>query len=148
MKRLSIIIMCFATMAFASCNLTNSIANSDSMAKANGYNTANAIVSLYNSYRATGNVSLSNSADLTNMLVVASGYTNIRNNKQNTSYMTAFATGMVSAGAGLITKDNVQNVINTMNGLTGLNVNAATISNNVGTVTAIIQLLQILNSGK
>ena len=146
MKKLSIIALCFVTMAFASCNQLQQASTSDSVAKTNGNNTAKAIVGLYNTYRSTGTVSLSNSADLTNMLVVASGYTNIRNNKENSDYMKAFASGMVAAGAGLITTNNVQTVINTMNNLTGLNVNAATIANNVGTVTAIIQLLQVLNT--
>ncbi|MBP5540962.1 MAG: hypothetical protein J6X88_04850 [Bacteroidales bacterium] len=145
MKRLSIIILCFATMAFASCGTTGG-ASSESAAKTSGRNTANALLSLYNSYRANGTISLSNTADLTSTLVVATGYTNLRSNKGNPDYRKAFAAGMVSAGTNLITSANVENVINTMNGLTGLNVNAATISNSVGTATAIIQLLQALST--
>ena len=70
----------------------------------------------------------------------------MRTYKNDDSYKKAFAAGMVSAGAGLITAANVNQIINTMNNLTGLNVNAATISNNVGTATALIQLLQALGS--
>ena len=145
MKKLSIIILCFATMALSSCGLTQ-VASTDNAAKASGRSTAQAILGLYNSYRATGTVNLGNQNDLTNALVVATGYTNIRNNTQNAAYKKAFAQGMVSAGAGLITSENVYGIINTMNTLTGLNVNASTISNNVGTATAIIQLLQALNT--
>ena len=145
MKRLSIIIMCVAAMAFASCGST---ANTtvDSAAKTSGRNTANALITLYNSYRSTGTVSLSNPTDLTAALMIATGYTNMRTYKNDDSYKKAFAAGMVSAGAGLITAANVNQIINTMNNLTGLNVNAATISNNVGTATALIQLLQALGS--
>ena len=148
MKRLSIIVLCFATMALASCG-TFSGNSSESAAKTSGRNTANAILSLYNSYRANGTVSLANSADLTSTLVLATGYTNLRNNQQDPNYRKAFAAGMVSAGTSLITSSNVEYVINTMNSLTGLNVNPQTISNSVGTATAVIQLLQALNtSGK
>lgn len=145
MKRLSIIMMCIASMAFASCGSMSS-SSSESAAKTSGRNTANAILALYNSYRANGTISLSNSADLTSTLVVATGYTNMRNNRQDPNYRKAFAAGMVSAGTNLITAANVEHVINTMNGLTGLNVNASNISNSVGTATAIIQLLQALNT--
>ena len=146
MKRFSIIMMCIATMAFASCGTMKGNSSSDSAAKASGRSTANALVSLYTSYRTNGTISLSNSNDLTSTLVVATGYTNLRNNQNNPAYRKSFTAGMLSAGTSLITAANVENVINTMNGLTGLNVNASTISSSVGTATAIIQLLQALNT--
>lgn len=145
MKRLSIIALCFATLAFASCGMTGNT-SSDSAAKVSGRNTANAILGLYNSYRANKTINLGNSNDLTNALVLATGYTNMRNNQQDPNYRKAFAAGMVSAGTSLITSSNVEMVINKMNSLTGLNVNAQNISNSVGTATAIIQLLQALNT--
>jgi len=145
MKRFSIIMMCFATLGFVSCGSLGST-SVDSAAKTAGRNTANAIITLYNSYRNTGTVSLSNPTDLTAALMLATGYTNMRTNKDNSEYKKAFAAGMVSAGSGLITTANVDRVINTMNSLTGLNVNPSTVSNNVGTATAIIQLLQALGS--
>lgn len=146
MKRFSIIMMCIATMALASCGTMNSNSSSDSAAKASGRSTANALVSLYSSYRTNGTISLSNNNDLTSTLVVATGYTNLRNNQNNPGYRKAFTAGMLSAGTSLITAANVEHLINTMNGLTGLNVNASTISSSVGTATAVIQLLQALNT--
>ena len=137
MKRLRIILLCLVATAFVSCSGLGSTSVD---------NTANAIITLYNSYRNTGTVSLSNPTDLTAALMVATGYTNMRSNRENAEYKKAFAAGMVSAGSGLITAANVDSIINTMNSLTGLNVNAATVSNNVGTATAIIQLLQALGS--
>ncbi len=145
MKKFSIIMLCVVSLAFAGCGSTG-FTSSDSAAKASGRNTANALLSLYNSYKATGTVSLSNANDLTSALVVATGYTNLRNNKANSDYQKSFAAGMVSAGTSLITSANVNSIINTMNSLTGLNVNAANISNSVGTATAIIQLLQAMGA--
>ena len=132
MKRFSIIMMCLVALSLVSCSSLGST-SVDSAAKTQGRNTANAIITLYNSYRNTGTVSLSNPTDLTAALMVATGYTNMRNNRESAEYKKAFAAGMVSAGSGLIT---------------GLNVNAATVSNNVGTATAIIQLLQALGTNQ
>jgi hypothetical protein len=148
MKRLSILIICFATLAFASCSSTMGSGTASSAAKDNGRAAGASIISLYNSYRSTGTVNLGNAADLTAALGLATAYTNFRNNQADPNYKKAFAAGMVSAGAGLITTANVNNLINTMNNLTGLNVNAATITNSVGTATAIVQLLQALGSAQ
>ena len=137
--------MCVAAMTLVSCG-GSSYSTSNDAARVSGRNTANALVSLYNSYRSSGTVSLSNPTDLANTLVIATGYTNLRKNKETPDYRTSFAAGMVSAGTSLITANNVEQVINTMNGLTGLNVNAATISNSVGTASAVIQLLQALGT--
>lgn len=151
MKRLSIILMCFATLAFAACggtSKTGASTNSDAAAKASGKSTATAMIGLYNSYRANGTISLSNALDLSNALVVATGYTNYRNNQSNAAYKQSFAAGMVAGGAGLITSANVGNIINTMNNVTGLNVNASNIANSVNTVTSILTLLQALGSAQ
>ena len=150
MKRLSIIMMCLATLAFSSCDSTFGGASGSvsSAAKDNGRAAGASIISLYNSYRSTGTVNLGNPADLTAALSLATAYTNFRNNQADANYKKAFASGMVAAGAGLITAANVNGIINTMNNLTGLNVNAATITNSVGTATAIIQLLQALGSAQ
>ena len=87
---------------------------------------------------------MSNTLDLANALTVATGYTNYRNNQTNAAYKTSFAAGMVAGGAGLITSANVNSIINTMNSVTGLNVNASNIANSVNTVTSIVTLLQAL----
>ena len=148
MKKLSIIMMCLATLASSSCGSTfgGATGTASSAAKDNGRAAGASIITLYNSYRSTGTVNLGNPTDLTAALMIATGYTNMRTYKNDDSYKKAFAAGMVSAGAGLITAANVNQIINTMNNLTGLNVNAATISNNVGTATALIQLLQALGT--
>ena len=150
MKKLSIIVMCFVSLALVSCGSSLGSANSSttSAAKSNGRAAGTSIITLYNSYRSTGTVNLGNPTDLTAALSLATAYTNFRTNQADANYKKAFAAGMVAAGAGLITANNVGNIINTMNNLTGLNVNAATITNNIGTATAIIQLLQALGSAQ
>lgn len=146
MKRISIIMMFFAALTFVSCSSLSSLASSDTAAQATGKSTATALLGLYNSYKTTGTINLGNAADLSNALVVANAYTNLRANKGNDAYRKSFASGMVSAGSGLINVNNVDSIIGTMNNLTGLGVNASNISNSVGTATAIIQLLQALGT--
>ena len=140
--------ICVATLmlGLASCSSSSSTTsgNDYSAAKNYGKNTGKAIVALYNSYKTNKTISLSNSSDLTNTLLLASGYANMRNNRTDNQYKAAFAAGMVSAGGDLITEDNVTTLIDKMNGLTGLNVNAANISQSASTVSSVIQILQML----
>lgn len=146
MKKISIFMMLFVALTFVSCSSLSSLTSSNSAAQASGKSTATALLGLYNSYKATGTINLGNPTDLSNALVVANGYTSMRTNKDNSDYKKAFAAGMVSAGTGLITSANVDSILGTMTGLSALGVNASTISNSVGTATAILQLLQALGT--
>jgi len=152
MKKFSIIMMCVAAMAFTSCGTTmqgtSGTTSGTAVAKDSGRNSAKALVSLYNSYKNTGTINLGNPNDLTAALNLATAYTSYRANQTDPNYKKAFASGMVAAGAGLITASNVDVIINKMNTLTGLNVNASTITNSVSTITAIIQLLQVLGTAQ
>ena len=109
MKKLSIIMMCVASLAFVSCGSTSGLSlNSNSAAKDNGKTAATSIIALYNSYRSTGTINLGNPTDLTAALTLATAYTNLRNNQADDNYKKAFASGMVSAGAGLINHSHHQ----------------------------------------
>lgn len=149
MKRLSIIMMCFALFSLTSCSMLGgasaSSSSDTSAAKNTGRNTATALVGLYGSYKTNNTISLTNANDIANALILAKGYTSYRSNQADPAFKKAFAAGMVAAGAGIITNANVDNVLNTMVGLTGLNVNAANISNSVNTASSIVQLLKTLN---
>lgn len=136
--------MCVAALFITSCSGTSHIATSNAAAKANGLSTANAMLALYNSYQAKGTISLANASDLSNALILATGYTNLRNNKDNAEYKTSFAAGMVAAGTGLITTSNVNRVLDLLNSSTGLNVNATNIQSSVTAVSSIVSLLKAL----
>lgn len=150
MKRLSIIMLCLATLAFASCSMLGGASTSSSTdtssAKTSGKNTATALVGLYGSYKANKTINLSNASDIANALILAKGYTAYRTNQADPDYKKAFAAGMVASGAGLITNLNVDNVLSTMCNLSGLNVNAANITNSVNTASSIVQLLGVLGN--
>lgn len=150
MKRLSIIMMCFAALALASCSSLmgagSSSSTDTSTAKNSGKNTAAALVGLYGSYKANNTINLSNANDIANALILAKGYSAYRSNSADPNFKKAFAAGMVAGGAGLITNLNVDNVLSTMTNLSGLNVNAANISKSVNTASSIVQLLSVLGN--
>lgn len=145
MKRLSLLIMTFAMIgAITSCSSLKSIGASDTVAQAAGVSCAKALTNLNASYKANGTISLSNTNDLTNMLTIATTYSQLRNNKDNASYKQAFTAGLIS-GSNLITSANANNIMNTLLNSTGLNgVNTTNIQSKVETVGTIITLLNAL----
>lgn len=120
MKRLSIILVCFATMAFTSCGILGSAASSNTAATAMGQTCGSAILGLYNSYKSTGTVNLTTGNNLSHALALATAYTQIKANKNNSSYRNAFATGLVMSSAGLITNQNSNEFINLLLTCSGL----------------------------
>lgn len=148
MKRLSIILVCFATMAFTSCNILGSAASSNTAAQSMGQTCGNAILGLYNSYKATGSVNLTYGNNLAHALSLATCYTQIKANANNTNYRNAFATGLVMSSAGLITDQNSSAFINALllcNGLASVSSSNTTQQNQQSTTTATTTLFGTLN---
>jgi hypothetical protein len=148
MKRLSIILVCFATMAFTSCSIFGSAASSNTAAQTMGQTCGSAILGLYNSYKATGSVSLTYGNNLTNALALATCYTQIKANASNSSYRNAFATGLVMSSAGLITNQNSNAFINALlmcSGLANVSSSNSTQQNQQATTTATTTLFQAVN---
>lgn len=147
MKRLSLVLVCFATLAFASCGVLNSAASSNSAATAMGQTCGNAVLGLYNSYKATGTVNLTYGNNLTNALALATAYTQIKANKDNSNYRKAFANGLILSSAGLITNQNVNAFINALllcNGLSNVSSSNTTQQNQQAAAPATLNLLQAL----
>lgn len=123
MKRLSLVLVCFATLAFSSCGVLNSVASSNSAATTLGQTCGSAILGLYQSYKATGTVNLTYGNNLSHALALASCYTQIKANKNNSDYRRAFANGLILSSAGLITSQNSNSFIDALlmaNGLANL----------------------------
>ena len=147
MKRLSLVLVCFATMAFTSCSLLNSAASSNSAATAMGQTCGNAVLGLYNSYKATGTINLTTGNNLTNALALATCYTQIKANKDNSSYRKAFANGLIMSSAGLITNQNVNAFINALllcNGLSNVSSSNTTQQNQQATTSSTITLFEAI----
>ena len=146
MKRLGILLACFATLALTSCSLFNAAASSNSVAKASGQNCGAAVQGLYGTYKGTGNIDLSNPTTLNNALALATSYANLKQNKDNADYRKAFTAGLISSSAGLITSSNAAAFVDRMLATSGLsNINSQNIAQTAATASAIISLLKVVN---
>lgn len=119
MKRLSIIAVFFATLAFSSCSILGSSAN-NSVAQSLGQTCGAAALGLYQSYKSTGSISLAEPTNLTNALALATCYTQLSQNKDNSAYRKAFTNGLILSSAGLITNQNAATFVNALLGASTL----------------------------
>ena len=147
MKKFGIIMMFVATFLATACSSVNSVLSSAATtdAGANGSNCAKALVALYKSKQANGNISITNTNDLANMLTIINCYNNLSSNKDNSNYKTNFATGMISGGSGMITTNNANTLMNKLLSSVNLSgVNAQNIAQKAETVQAILTLVNAL----
>ena len=146
MKRLGILLACFATLALTSCSLFSAAASSNTIAKASGQNCGAAVQGLYGTYKGTGNIDLSNPTTLNNALALATSYANLKQNKDNADYRKAFTAGLIASSAGLITNGNAAAFVDKMLATAGLsNINSQNIAQTAATASAIISLLKVVN---
>lgn len=145
MKRLSILMVCLATLALAGCSAMSSAASSNTVANASGQACGSAVQGLYRTYKNTGTVDLTNATNFNNALALATAYTSLKQNKDNQSYRKAFTTGLIASSAGLITQANAASFVDKMLATAGLsNINSQNIAQTATTVATIVTLLNAL----
>lgn len=145
MKRLSVLLVCFATLAMTSCSLFNAAASSNSVAKASGQSCGFAVQGLYGAYRSSGNIDLTNATNLNNALALATSYANLKQNKDNSEYRQAFTSGLIASSAGLITSANASAFVDKLLASSGLaNINSQNIAQTASTAVAIVNLLKVI----
>lgn len=138
-----IIVLAFCIVAMASCTSLNQAAQSNTAANATGASCGKSLVTLYNNYKATGNIDLA--ANLSDVLTVTTAYSQLRENKDNASYKNAFTSGMITSGAPFITKMNSTNILSAILNSTGLSgVNASNVQQKAETASAIISILNAM----
>ena len=143
MKKIVIVTLCVVAMALTSCTALSTVASSNTAASASGAACGKSLVTLYNNYKSTGNLDLT--ANLTDVLTVATAYSQLRENKENSSYKTAFTSGMITSGAPFITTANSSNIISALLNSTGLsNLDASNISQKAETASTIISILSAM----
>lgn len=146
MKRLSILFLALATLVLTSCSAITSAAGSNTVAQATGQSCGTAMQGLYKSYKKTGTIDLTNSTNLQNALAVATAYTNLKQNKDNSNYRKSFTSGLIASSAGLITSANATAFVDQLLASAGLNnVNSQNIAQTASTAMAIMTLINALN---
>ncbi|MCR4827961.1 MAG: hypothetical protein K5864_00685 [Bacteroidales bacterium] len=148
MKKIGIILTFVSMFAMVSCSALSGSTTSTAAAT-NGATTGAALSALYKSKKA-GTLSVTNASDLTNILTVINGYNSLKANKDVSSYKTAFATGMITGGNGLITAANSTTVMNALLNSSALSgVSSTNIVNKATTtISAINTILAVFGSGK
>lgn len=145
MKRLGLLIVCFATLALTSCDAIQSAASSNTVAQASGQACGTAVQGLYSSYKNTGTIDLTNTNNFNNALALATAYTNLKQNKGNEAYRKSFTTGLILSSAGLITQANATQFVDKLLATAGLgNINTQNVAQTAATAAAIITLLNTL----
>ena len=145
MKKIRLLLLSVATLAIASCSSMQNIASSNSAASLSGQQCATATKSLYNKYKSTGKIDLTQSDNVMNVLAVATAYNQLKANKGDSSYRKAFAQGAIGAGTGLITAANAERFTSALLNSTGLSgLNSSNIQSKVQTASTIISLLNTL----
>lgn len=154
MKKIGIIMMCVAAVLFASCGTTSttsrstssssgSILSSNTAATANGTACGQAIIGLYNNYKATKKLDMTNASNITNTLALVTAYSQLKNNKGNKDYRKSFVSGMVLGGSGIITNNNAGSIVNQIESAAGLSsTTRSNISTAASTVSSILSILQ------
>lgn len=142
--------VCVAAVLFASCGSTSSTSrsvssalSSNTAATANGTACGQAIIGLYNNYKATKKLDMTNASNITNTLALVTAYTQLKNNKGNKDYRKSFVSGMVLGGAGIITNNNAYSLVNQIENAAGLSsTTRSNISTAASTVSSILSILQ------
>ncbi len=143
-----------AVMMLASCSFTKNAGSSTATTTpttttpatgtAAGQGAGNALHSLYTQYKADGTFNYKNTQNILNTVSLLANCGDLATNYKDKSYLAEFGKGLIAGSFGLVTKDNVSSVTNSLvemvkNSETGQKVSsttssaASTMSNYAGT---------------
>lgn len=78
-----------------------------------GQGAGNALLALYNQYKADGNkYDYKNMQNILNTVTLVANCEGLKNNYKDKTYLSDFGKGMIASSLGLVTKDNVETVTN------------------------------------
>ena len=94
---------------------TATTATAENAAQTAGQGAGNAILALYNQYKADGNkYDYKNLQNALNTITLISNCEGLKDNYKNKTYLTDFGKGMVASSLGLVTEDNAETVTNSL----------------------------------
>lgn len=80
-----------------------------------GQGAGNAILALYNQYKADGNkFNYKNTQNILNTVTLVANCEGLKDNYKDKTYLSEFGKGMIASSLGLVTKDNVNTVTNSL----------------------------------
>ena len=103
------------TTAQPAATTTTTTAQNGNAAMSAGQGAGNALLNLYNQYKADGNkYDYKNMQNVLNTVTLVANCEGLKENYKNTSYLKEFGKGMVASSLGLVTQDNVELVTNSL----------------------------------
>ena len=94
---------------------TTTTAQNGNAALSAGQGAGNALLNLYNQYKADGNkYDYKNMQNALNTVTLIANCEGLKDNYKNTSYLKEFGKGMVASSLGLVTQNNVETVTNSL----------------------------------
>jgi hypothetical protein len=149
MKRVRVLVFFIATLSFASCSSISKVASSNTVANAEGVACGKVLTTMFNQYKSSGKVDVTNSNTWKNVMELGSYCTALNKNKADTSYKQSFASGLVTGSNGLLTTSTATSAVNSLlsiSGLSGLTSGTSSTSTTAKNVTA--GLTSLFNSWK
>lgn len=103
------------TTTTATTATTTTTAQNTNAAVSAGQGAGNALLNLYNQYKADGNkYDYKNMQNVLNTVTLVANCEGLKDNYKNTTYLKEFGKGLVASSLGLVTQDNVEAVTNSL----------------------------------
>ena len=84
-------------------------------AQSAGQGAGNALLALYNQYKADGNkYDYKNTQNILNTVTLVANCEGLKDNFKNKTYLTEFGKGLIASSLGLVTQENVENVTSSL----------------------------------
>ena len=94
---------------------TTTAQSNENAATTAGQGAGNALLALYNQYKADGNkYDYNNMQNILNTVSLVANCEGLKDNYKNTTYLSEFGKGLIASSLGLVTKDNVTTVTNSL----------------------------------
>ena len=99
----------------AATTTTTTVQQAGTTASSAGQGAGNALLNLYNQYKADGNkFDYKNMQNILNTVTLVANCEGLKDNYKDKTYLSEFGKGMMASSLGLITQDNVEDVTNSL----------------------------------
>ena len=114
-----------ATLLMSSCGITRTTSSNTATPQAAtstpaqtavsaGQGAGNALLNLYNQYKADGKYDYQNMQNILNTVTLIANCEGLKSNYKDTEYLKDFGKGMIASSLGLVTQNNVETVTNSL----------------------------------
>jgi len=141
MKKSIVISLFSMVIFFTSCSLVSNTSINTTATSA-GASCGKILAKLYTQYKASGNIDITNTTTLTNVIELSKYYKALKSHQNDAAYKAAFAAGLVTGSNGIISLT----VVNKILSISGLDtISSSTASNTIETIGIVKELINLFN---